>query len=145
MLLTDQAARKNLSVLAKELGSCGIYAASGALMDMWTAYEKEHPSTKLQPFNMLSKQRKFTRLVITVDWAVNQIAGFTPEKPEDIPGHAQMIQSKLFSKGVGTPAGVPCPKFLSQVLESMKSHKQVAESPSASAAPAPPSDRNPGG
>ena len=103
-------------------------------MNFWASYEKEHPTIKLPPFLMLSKLRRFTRLTITVDWAVNQIVSCQPEKLEDIPEHAKMIESKLIAKGVGTQTGVPCPKFLQDVLEAMKAQHKVEGVASPSAA-----------
>ena len=128
LLLTSEEARKSLEAIAKDLGSCGVYADSGALVNVWSAYEKEHKDVQLLEMTMLMKLRKMARLTITVDWAIHQVVNLVPNKPEEIPEHGAMILAKMHAKGVGTPTGVPCPSFLLKVLESMKVAKPKTDS-----------------
>jgi hypothetical protein len=116
-----------LKATVAKLSASSSIDTSARYANILTTLEKNTRLTlpKMNGRIMLTKNRRFAKLAIAVEWAITEIISFSPTDPLELIKHSDHISKKLLAKGIGGPKGVELPKFLTQVLDAMiaKGHK----------------------
>ena len=120
-LLRDEVVLKTLSASVKKMHDSNAISLAKSLLELIRGYETRLGSLNLPAVAELGRWRKIARKAFLVEWAVVQIRTFAPTSASDLLKHADMIDSKLRSKGMGgeTKDAIPVPAFLSSCLQGM--------------------------
>lgn len=104
-VLKEDAFRATLATQTKALHDSKLLKMAQDQLNLLRPLEADHPNLRGMPGRSLwIGARRNGRLAVGVNWAVEEVVGFSPEKPGDLAAHASMIAEKLKSKGLGGQA-----------------------------------------
>jgi hypothetical protein len=113
-LLVDETLRKTLAEITEKVSKSVQHAEANSCLQLLSRYEEmcEPLPKKMLGRQELKSLKLKIRLSLAVDWVVNQIIKFAPERPADLKAFTQGIQTKLAAKGFGGHKGIELPKFI---------------------------------
>jgi hypothetical protein len=104
-ILADETMQKTLASQCKHLLDSSSFSESGAFVRATSNYHESLPKLKkLAGRTALSGLRRKARLAVALNWAVEQIANFKPEKTHMLADKAEEVKLRLKEKGFGKQA-----------------------------------------
>ena len=122
-MMLDKASQQLLADASKKLHESGLlHTASEQLAVLKHAETEAEVLSKLAGKSQLMRFRRQGRVTLAVNWAIEQVTGFAPQKPADLEAQAEKVESKLRQKGFKPSTGPQSeiPSYLWSCLAQMR-------------------------
>ena len=135
-VLADPDMQAMLSTATKKLHESKLLNQVGDVLGLFKKHEEKNPAWKKKLTDRVAVVgvRKLGKLVVVVNFAVEQVARFKPTTFEELAKRARQISEKLCAQGFGGKDGIELPPCLVNCLQRMQAAATAQEGAAATAA-----------
>ena len=136
-MMGDKASQQSLATSSKKLHESNLlHIASEQLAVLKNVENEVEDVGKLPGRAQLTRWRRLGRVMLAINWAIDQVTGFVPQKPSDLEAMAEKVEGKLKQKGFKPSTGPQSelPSYIWNCLAKMRAEAAKVLTQAASSA-----------